>query len=593
MICTRLPFGLRPLAAAVALATPLALTLAPSPVHACGGTFCDGGNPMPVDQTGEDILFVRDGDEIEVHVRITYTGEAERFAWMVPLAALPAVSVGSEALFLEVSRATIPVWTTARSFEDPDDNQANSTNLGFTPSEPPEPGPGPDIVLQDVVGAYEIVVLQGGTASEVLDFFAQNDYAFNDDAEPLIQQYIDEGFLITGVKLTAGAEVEAVHPLVFRFVGDEPCIPIRLTAVAASDDMGIRAYFLGQDRWAPSNYSHVVPNAMAYDWSTNNYTSYVASLSAAVDEADGHAFATEYAGLSDVITIDNIYRENWTATGVEAMTALEAMMALDSMAMLPAPSGPGPQLRILLREYIPAPVDWEWGENDFWWFYFEHPELIDTPAWNGPEFAAGLDERVIEPAMHAADLIDAWPYLTRLHTTMSAHEMTLDPTFHANADLPEIARIRQASAFVHDDFAWTTYDVPLEVNANGDSISIGTLCVEDDGNWPYSSLEQMPRALRIEQVPEMGPAQVLTDNKETILAALATHNEGSPCGPEVADDGGTGDTGTSGESGGPGADGGGDAASSCACSTAPGHGGPLALGLSLLGLLGLGLVRRR
>ena len=40
---------------------------------------------MPVDQTGEDILFVVDGAQIEVHIRIQYTGEAERFAWVVPL----------------------------------------------------------------------------------------------------------------------------------------------------------------------------------------------------------------------------------------------------------------------------------------------------------------------------------------------------------------------------------------------------------------------------------------------------------------------------------------------------------------------------
>ena len=62
----------------LALFAGLASVLAPTPAHACGGTFCDGSvvNPMAVDQTGEDILFIREGDEIEVHVRIEYTGEA-------------------------------------------------------------------------------------------------------------------------------------------------------------------------------------------------------------------------------------------------------------------------------------------------------------------------------------------------------------------------------------------------------------------------------------------------------------------------------------------------------------------------------------
>src|SRR5690606_23793336 len=116
------------------------------------------------------------------------------------------------------------------------------------------------------VGSFEIVVLGGGSATQVLEFFATNDYYFEANAEPIIQQYLDEGFLITGVKLTAGVESDAIHPLVFRFVGDEPCVPIRLTAVGAKQDMGIRAYFLGQERWAPFNYNHVQLNAAAYDW---------------------------------------------------------------------------------------------------------------------------------------------------------------------------------------------------------------------------------------------------------------------------------------------------------------------------------------
>src|SRR5690606_8285409 len=52
---------------------------------ACGGTFCDAGpQVMPVDQRGENILFVVDGDTVEAHVQIEYTGDPEKFAWIVP-----------------------------------------------------------------------------------------------------------------------------------------------------------------------------------------------------------------------------------------------------------------------------------------------------------------------------------------------------------------------------------------------------------------------------------------------------------------------------------------------------------------------------
>ena len=41
------------------------LVAAPQEAEACGGFFCDGGpQPMPVDQTGEDILFVMDQGQV-------------------------------------------------------------------------------------------------------------------------------------------------------------------------------------------------------------------------------------------------------------------------------------------------------------------------------------------------------------------------------------------------------------------------------------------------------------------------------------------------------------------------------------------------
>ncbi len=42
-----------------------ATLLIPNSAEACGGTFCDGGvpGPIPVDQTGENVIFVMGGDK--------------------------------------------------------------------------------------------------------------------------------------------------------------------------------------------------------------------------------------------------------------------------------------------------------------------------------------------------------------------------------------------------------------------------------------------------------------------------------------------------------------------------------------------------
>ena len=93
-------------------ATALTL-LTPKLAAACGGTFCDAGpTVMPVDQTGESIVFWIDegGAEpfTEAHIQIQYEGDAERFAWIVPVMEVPEVLVGSQALFDNMLAATVP-----------------------------------------------------------------------------------------------------------------------------------------------------------------------------------------------------------------------------------------------------------------------------------------------------------------------------------------------------------------------------------------------------------------------------------------------------------------------------------------------------
>ncbi|MBL8970425.1 MAG: hypothetical protein JNK56_07590, partial [Myxococcales bacterium] len=49
------------------------MAMTPDVAEACGGTFCDGviPGPMPVDQSGENVIFVIGDTESEVHIQIT------------------------------------------------------------------------------------------------------------------------------------------------------------------------------------------------------------------------------------------------------------------------------------------------------------------------------------------------------------------------------------------------------------------------------------------------------------------------------------------------------------------------------------------
>src|SRR5690606_24077303 len=122
----------------------------------------------------------------------------------------------------------------------------------------------------------------------------------------ILAEYLADEFLFVALKLAVDTEVAEVHPIVIRYSGVEPCVPIRLTRIAAAEDMDIRVFFLDDARVVPMNYRHVLVNPLKIDW-FNDGANYKEVISMAVDahEADGNAFVTEYAGPSDVVSLGN------------------------------------------------------------------------------------------------------------------------------------------------------------------------------------------------------------------------------------------------------------------------------------------------
>ena len=168
---------------AAALSVVATLSLQATPTLACGGTFCDAGpQPMPVDQTGENILFVMDGEYVEAHVQIQYEGDAERFAWVVPIQAVPDVTVGSQLLFDNLLSFTVPTYLTTTQFESCGTVTGGTSTSGAafnatTASATDGTGStgGPEIVFQETVGSFDVTVLKSGDATEVTDWLVEND----------------------------------------------------------------------------------------------------------------------------------------------------------------------------------------------------------------------------------------------------------------------------------------------------------------------------------------------------------------------------------------------------------------------------------
>lgn len=521
----------------------LTVTLAAAPrrAEACGGTFCDvGPQIMPVDQAFETVLFIQDGPFVEAHIQIAIdpATEAQKFAWLVPMPAAPTFAVGSQPLFDALLAATSPSYRTRGESCFGDDG-----GVAFIQN-PDGGGASRDPELHtETVGAFEVTTIEGGSVAAVLAWLDDNGYAQDPAAEPILAEYLDAGHVLVAFKLVPSASTAEVHPIVLRYQGDEACVPIKLTAIAAQDDMGVRTFFLGESRFAPANYRHVALNPVRLPWDGFN-GSYAAAVTLAVDEAPaGHGFVTEYAGPADVVVPTGVHAVTWDATPfatAEPTTVVDLLNAqgLADCGELGPCSVPHPLVVAMLRKYLPAPLDV--NENDFYACLSCYADQTDFADWDGPAFAAELAERVIAPGEHAVGLLAAWPYLTRMFTTISPHEMTVDPTFHANTDLPDVpvpAAAQRTCVECEGDAVITLPDGRM-VYAEGDA-------------WPSFS-DAMPWAERIETVPPAGAPMVEVDNAAAIDAALGQWNGKHECMPGGSGSGSGGDSDGSADGGGSG-----------------------------------------
>ncbi len=571
---TRLGVGFLVLAAA---------TGAPAPAEACGGTFCDqappGQAPMPVDQTGENVLFVMQNGWVEAHIQIQYQGDPARFAWVIPLPAKPELSVGSQVLFTNLLNGTVPTFTTTSTFETCGDEGSSSSGFGCGASSDDSaaggtygPGAGgtggksngPQVISRQAVGNFETLTLEPKDAKGMLDWLVANGYdADQADAEPILKDYIDRGYVFVALKLQPDAGVDEIHPLVVRYQGTEPCVPLKLTRIAAVEDMTIRTFFLGGERVVPTGgYKHVTMNGARLDW-TQLGQNYSLAVARAVDSpaANGRAFITEYAGPSGVVNPSGISQSNWSGAALKLLEPAAVIARLQAWNLLSCFSAsscqsPHPLVFPLLDQYLPPPTGV--APEQYYSCLSCYPEA-DLSAWDPDAFGADFDELIAAPALHATKILSDNVYLSRMVTRISPEEMTEDPMFREWPEpLPDVSS--QLSATIMTRCDGTQMTTPND----GHSVAGTTAPADLPAGLPWAST--------VEEYTLGGEHVVLLDNDKAIDKWLADYNE------KVAPGSTPSAIGASGL--------GNETNASCGCALPARRSSPAML-LGLLGLLGL------
>jgi hypothetical protein len=542
---------------------------------------------MPVDQTGENVVFVPDRESIEVQIQIQYEGDAEKFAWVIPVLSIPTgFEVGSELLFDNIMNASVPTYGITSQADDCSvdqddgfDPSGNGSGTGAAPDGGGDSaGEEPTVVIKDKpVGAFEITVLEGGSAQELVDWLNENGYQQDDEAVPIFEEYLAANHAFVAIKLNGNATVDEIHPIALHFAHVEPCVPLKLTRIAAADDMDVRTYFLSDQRVVPKNFKHVLVNPLKIDW-PNQATNYKDVIRRAVDAdmASGRAWVTEYAGPSDIVSPSGLVSPGWNPDAFVGIDAVQAVDLFKSQGLLACEydwmtdsdvcQGTHPMAEPLLTQFVvPAGVD----PQAFYLDPTAFVDMIDPEQYGtGDELAALIDERIIAPGEHAVELLAQNPYLTRMYTVISPHEMTEDPMFHENPMLEDVAAARTATRrlLCNGDMLWTLPD--------GREVYVPA-----GAPWPDIGGEEYWEE-EVDDTPAIGAPIVLVNNTAAINDLLAAYNT------QVGWDGSAGNGGAeSGDSDGT-SDGDG---SGCGCR----GGGPVGALWTFALLFGIGVLRRR
>jgi len=427
------------------------------PASACGGLFCQN---IPVDQAGEQILFHEDGEHITAMVRILYEGNAEDFSWVVPVPSTPELSTGADAFFDELDNSTQPIFTLNRSGDGgcPIEFTDGGITAGAISSPVAEADNDGVTIEQELsVGPFEIQVLSSTNPDELATWLEDNEYDLSSRGRELIAPYVNDGMKFVAAKLRSGQPTGSIQPLIMKYKSNKPMVPIRLTAVAAMEDMGVLVWLVSDARGVPDNYLHVVPNYTKLNWFTgprNAYGSYQSLITDAMNEAGGQGFATDFAGKID----SSITAFMSTAEALDSELAELDKLSINSDFLATLYSNRFSEaVQQIYSQYLPLPQ----GQDAS--IYANALALMSTYTSNElaearTQIRQAFVDVEIEPLRASTALLPEGRYLTRLYTTLSADEMTVDPSFEFNPNMETQSRVREAMLVencVNDETVWS------------------------------------------------------------------------------------------------------------------------------------------
>jgi len=520
-----------------------ALAIGAREAHACGGFFCNSPPPdgsLPIAQAAENVLFVLDTDpvtgahRVEAHIQIAYTGPATSFSWIVPVTAVPTVDVGWDILFDRIEPPTRPSFQVMRAIDGKCQGGGSGIGCGGAAESGSKAGGGAgpgestvDVLSRGSVGPFDYVVVRSEDGATLRTWLTDNGYFVSDDGAKIVDDYVATGHSFVAVRLKVGQDTSAIRPIVLRMESPEACLPLKLTAIASTPNLRINVWVLAAARAIPINYAEIAVNLAKIDW-FNFGRNYDQLLQEAANEAQGNAFAVEYAQRSTAAV-------GWMTVSSGARSTLATQLDPASYLRALANTGVTPTSAVVqvLRKYIPMPSELQtqgvtesqfYGNMQFYWANYGGRFAPFDPV----ALTAELEAEILQPMDDLRPLFEANASLTRLATFISPEEMTKDPLFVTNARLPDVSPQHNATATLlcgDEEFSMCEAPVRIALDDGRTIYYAGGGC---GGSPPRTDIDQMPSAAVAWNRDPDTDGQVVLDNREAITQAIAAHNATVP-----------------------------------------------------------------
>jgi hypothetical protein len=199
-----------------ALALALAALLAvPASASACG-------MPLEASVPSEQALVTYTDGQEEIVASLALDGAGPDAAVVFPVPADAKVSVlqGEENLFAYLASVT----TTPLSDSDSDEAGAGA---------PTGAGGGVDVTSREVIGGYDVTTLRADDPAALKTWLDENGYTTPAGAEPILADYVEQGWSYVAVKLAEEPPADGVlRPLRIAFPSAKIVYPKRLDALA-------------------------------------------------------------------------------------------------------------------------------------------------------------------------------------------------------------------------------------------------------------------------------------------------------------------------------------------------------------------------